>query len=147
MMSAQQGDKVTIGYTLLINGDEIYDSSDMSGPRTVTIGRGETFGLLEAALVGMVKGEGKTISLSADDAYGPRDESRVFLFHRNRAPQGFDPPVGGQIEMRRADGQPVPVTVVAKSEDSFTMDANHPLAGKDLVFRVTVLEIAKDAPQ
>lgn len=145
-MKAENGDKVTIDYELLINGDEVYDSSEMSGPRTITIGKGETLNVLDKALMGMVKGEEKTLSVSCDDAYGPRDESRVFLFHRSRAPKGFDPPVGERIEMFRADGQPVTVTVVSKSDESFTMDANHPLAGKDLVFHVTVLDIVRSAP-
>jgi peptidylprolyl isomerase len=144
MMKAQKGDRVTIDFELLINGDEVYDSSEIGGPRTITIGGGETIDVIDAALVGMAKGEAKTLSVSAEHAYGPREESRVFLFHRGRAPQGFDPSVGERIEMFRADGRPISVTVVAKTDEAFTMDANHPLAGKDIVFHMTVLEIARE---
>ncbi|MGE5238055.1 MAG: FKBP-type peptidyl-prolyl cis-trans isomerase [Chloroflexota bacterium] len=146
MMNAERGDKVTIAYELLTE-EGVFDSSERSGPRTVTIGKGETLEVFESALIGMATGERKTVHVPAEKGYGLRDESRVFVFHRSRAPQGFDPPVGQRVEMFRADGERVEVTVLGKSDDSFTMDANHPLAGKDLDFHLTVLEIVKSDSQ
>jgi peptidylprolyl isomerase len=73
MMKAQKGDRVTIDFELLINGDEVYDSSEIGGPRTITVGGGETIDVIDAALVGMAKGEAKTLSVSGEHAYGPRE--------------------------------------------------------------------------
>jgi len=92
----------------------------------------------------MSPGEKKTVIIPPEDAYGYRDEKRVFEFPRKNAPGDFDPPVGRTIRMHRADGKPVIVTVVDKNERYFIMDANHPLAGKELHFEIELVEIVEE---
>ncbi|MCX5718495.1 MAG: FKBP-type peptidyl-prolyl cis-trans isomerase, partial [Nitrospirae bacterium] len=119
----------------------VFDSSENSGPIEYKIREGKYFPLLEQGVVGMIPGESKTIPIPMDEAYGPRLEERIFEFDRKRAPEGFDPSIGQQIQMYRADGKPVNVTVIGISETSFTMDCNHPFAGKDLLIDVTLVGI------
>lgn len=141
MQTVKSGDTVRIKYEMKLENGTAIDSSQISGPKTIIVGEGETFRPIAEALIGMAVGESKTVNVPFGEAYGPRDEGRVFQFPRSKAPRGFDAQVGKTVEMHRVDGQKVSVTVLAKSEDSFTMDGNHPLAGKNLVFDVTLVEI------
>jgi peptidylprolyl isomerase len=89
----------------------------------------------------MAPGETKTIHIPAEEAYGPRDENKVFDFDRSRAPEGFEPEIGQMVQMYRPDGKSIIVTVVDITDEYFKMDANHPLAGKDLTFDLELVEI------
>jgi peptidylprolyl isomerase len=141
MQTVKSGDTVRIMYEMKLENGTTIDSSQISGPKTIIVGEGETFRPIAEALIGMAVGESKTVDVPSSEAYGPRDEGRVFQFPRSRAPKGFDAQVGKTLEMHRADGQKVSVTVLAKSEESYTMDGNHPLAGKNLVFDIALIEI------
>lgn len=139
MTTVKQGDRIRICYEGKFDDGTVFDSSDKDKPLELTVGNGEFLKPLEEGVVGMSPGETKTIP--AGEAYGPHNEDMVFEFDRKKAPPHFDPVVGQQVQMHRADGMPVSVTVVAISEQSFTMDCNHPLAGKNLTFHVTLQEI------
>ena len=141
MSGVKEGDTVRIHYTCKLDDGTVYDSSDISGPMQLTIGKGEYLPKVEQGIIGMSPGESKTITIPMDEAYGPRLEERIFEFDKTRAPEGFSPSIGQQIQMQRADGKPVKVTVIGISEKSFTMDCNHPLAGKDLTVDITLEEI------
>ena len=141
MERVKEGDKVAINYTITLDDGSVYDSSEASGVRTFVIGKGETFNLLEKSIIGMAPGESKHVFIPVDEGYGPHDEAKVFQFNRSRAPKDFDPIVGDRVEMKRADGTSVLVTVLDKSPEVITMDCNHPLAGKNLALDVTLLEI------
>jgi len=141
MSEVKEVDTVKIHYIGKFDDGTVFDSSENSGPMEFKIGEGKYFPLLEQGVVGMIPGESKTIPIPMDEAYGPRLEERIFEFDRKRAPEGFDPSIGQQIQMYRADGKPVNVTVIGISETSFTMDSNHPFAGKDLLIDVTLVGI------
>ncbi|HYQ47421.1 MAG TPA: hypothetical protein VEP69_00020, partial [Thermodesulfovibrionales bacterium] len=89
-------------------------------------------------------GESKSIFMTADKAYGPHVKEKIFEFHKDRAPQDFNPEIGQQYQMYRADGMPIVVKVLEKTETGYVMDCNHPLAGKNLIFEVTLDEIVKE---
>ena len=78
-----------------------------------------------------------------EDAYGPHDEKKVFEFDKEKTPKDFDPQIGQAVQMHRPDSQPVMVTVVGRTEKGYMMDANHPLAGKELIFDLEIVEIIK----
>ncbi|MDH5202685.1 MAG: peptidylprolyl isomerase [Nitrospirota bacterium] len=141
MSGVKEGDTVRIHYTCKLDDGTVFDSSDNNGPMEFKVGEGKYFPKLEQGIIGMSPGESKTIAIPMDEAYGPRLEERIFEFDKTRAPEGFSPSIGQQIQMHRADGKPVNVTVIGISEKSFTMDCNHPLAGKDLNVDLTLAKI------
>ena len=140
-MAVKEGDKVRVHYIIRLDDGTVYESSEGSMPMELTVGKGEYLPGLEKGIIGMNPGESKTIRIPMDEAYGPYIKERVFEFDRSRAPEGFDPAVGERIQMYRADGKPVAVTVIGKSGTTFTMDCNHPLAGKDITVDVKLVEI------
>ncbi len=141
-MQAKHGDKVKVHYTLKINGGEVVDSSAGAPPLEFTLGDGRMIPGFEAGVIGMSAGEKKTINIPADLAYGPRNEKMVFEFPKDRCPEGFDPQLGQQIQLNRPDGKSFVATVAGVTEGGYAMDANHPLAGKDLVFDLEIVEIS-----
>ncbi len=141
MATVKEGDTVRVHYTGKLEDGTVFDSSEDGAPLEFTVGKGELIKGFEQGVIGMGAGESKTISIPAEEAYGPHKEEMVFEFNRNRAPENFDPAIGQQVYMQRADGKTVVVTVVDKSETSFTMDCNHSLAGKNLVFDVKLIAI------
>lgn len=141
MATVKEGDRVKVHYTGKLEGGTIFDSSRDGTPLEFTVGKAELIKGFDRGVIGMSAGESKTIKISAEDAYGPHNKERVFEFKRDRSPQDFDPAIGQQVHMQRVDGQPVVVTVIDKSDKSFTMDSNHPMAGKNLTFDITLVEI------
>jgi len=141
MAIAKEGDTVRVHYTGKLEDGTVFDTSEDGASMEFKVGAGELLKAFEQGVVGMAIGETKTIQIPADQAYGPRKEEMVFEFDRARAPENFEAEIGQQLQMYRADGQPVNITVIGKSEKSFTMDCNHALAGKDLTFDVRLEEI------
>lgn len=140
IMKAKTGDKVKVHYTLRID-DEVFESSVETKPIEFVIGDGGMISGFENGVIDMSPGDTKTIHIPADEAYGQHDEEKVFDFDRSRAPQGFEPEVGQIVQMYRPDGKSFIVTVVDITDEYFKMDANHPLAGKDLTFDLELVEI------
>ncbi|MBI4849440.1 MAG: peptidylprolyl isomerase [Nitrospirae bacterium] len=140
-MEVKNGDKVKVHYTLKdANGDTIETSKGIA-PIEFTVGEGMVIPGFEKGVTGMKPNETKRLTLSPEDSYGLRDENKVFEFARKSAPGDFDPRIGDTIKMHRADGRSVPVTVAAITDKGFMMDANHPLAGKELIFELELIEI------
>jgi len=141
MAIAKKGDTVRVHYTGKLEDGTVFDTSEDGASMEFKVGSGELLKAFEKAVIGMSIGDKKTIKISMEEAYGPRKEEMVFEYDRARAPENFDAEIGQQLQMYRADGKPVNITVIAKSEKSFTMDCNHALAGKDLIFDVRLEEI------
>lgn len=141
MATVKEGDRVKVHYTGKLEDGTIFDSSRDGTPLEFTVGKAELIKGFDRGVIGMSAGESKTVKIPAEDAYGPHKKERVFEFKRDRSPLDFDPPVGQQVQMQRADGQPVVVTIIDKSDTAFTMDSNHPMAGKNLTFDITLVEI------
>jgi peptidylprolyl isomerase len=141
MATAKQGSRVIVNYVGKLEDGTVFDSSETNAPLEFVVGGGNVLEDFEQAIVGMSAGESKSIHIPSERAYGPYIKERVFTFSRSRAPENFNPEIGQKIQMYRADGLPVPVTVVGKTETSFIMDGNHPLAGKNLIFDVMLVEI------
>jgi len=137
----KQGDTVRVHYTGRLEDGSVFDTSEDGASMEFKVGEGELLKAFEQGVIGMAIGEKKTISIPVAEAYGPRKEEMVFEFDRARAPENFDAEIGQELQMFRADGKPVNLKVIAKSEKSFTMDCNHSLAGKDLIFDVRIEEI------
>ncbi|UCD34556.1 MAG: peptidylprolyl isomerase [Nitrospiraceae bacterium] len=142
-MAAQQGDRVRVHYTLKDVQGKVVESSRDSIPIEFVIGEGKVIRGFERNIVGMKAGSSTTVTIPPEEGYGHRDEGRVFEFSRKNAPGNFDPQIGQTVQMHRPDGKSVVVTVLSRTEKGYMMDANHPLAGKELIFDLELIEIVK----
>ncbi len=142
-MPAKKGDKVKVHYTLKDINGKVVESSVNTHPIEFIIGEGKVIPGFEKNMIGMKPGDARTVTIPPEDAYGPRDEKKVFEFDKNNAPGDFDPRVGQTLKMHRPDGKSFTVTVLSRTEKGFMMDANHPLAGKELNFDLELVEIVK----
>ncbi len=141
MTTVKEGDTVRIHYVGKLEDGSVFDSSEGGASLEMKLGQREFIAGIEKAVVGMSVGEKKTVAIQAEEGYGPHRKEKVFEYDRSRLPEGFAREVGQQMQMFRADGQPVQVTIMDFSDSTVTMDCNHPLAGKDLIFEITLEEI------
>ena len=141
MSKAKNGDKVKVHYTGKFKDGEVFDSSLEREPLEFTIGKGQVIPGFEQAVEGMSPGDTKTTDIPPEKAYGPRYEEMVTEVEKNRFPADMDPKVGQRLQLRQADGKIIRVTVTNVSESKVTLDANHPLAGKNLTFDIKLVEI------
>lgn len=143
MAKAKNGDKVSVHYTGKLFDGEVFDSSAEREPLEFTLGSGSIIPGFEKAVAGMQPGETITTTITADQAYGRRREELVLEVGREKLPADLKPEVGQQLQMSSKDGRSTPVYVVGVTDDNVKLDANHPLAGKDLTFEIELVEIQK----
>jgi len=141
MSQAKSGDTVRVHYTGTLNDGSRFDSSEGRDPLEFTIGGGQVIPGFDEAVTGMVVGDAKSVTIPADQAYGPRVDEAVQSVPRDAIPAEIEIEEGMQLQAAAPDGQPVVVTVVSFDEESVTLDGNHPLAGQDLTFALELVEI------
>ena len=141
MTQATIGDKVKVHYTGKLEDGTVFDSSVDHEPLEFTLGEGQVIPGFEKAVVGMNPGETKISTVPAEDAYGPYANERVLAVDRNQFPQHIDPQVGLKLQVNQGDKAPMTVTVAEVSDEKVILDANHPLAGRDLTFDIRLMEI------
>jgi len=141
MAQAKIGDTVRVHYTGKLEDGTTFDTSNNRDPLQFTIGKCEVVPGFEEAVVGMKPGESKTAKVPADKAYGPHRKEMVVVVNRNRFPADMEPKVDQQLQIRQEDGERIIVMVTEVSESSVTLDANHPLAGKDMTFDIQLVEV------
>lgn len=141
MAQAQNGDTVKVHYTGKLDDGTIFDTSADREPLQFTIGEGQLIPDFEQAVVGMKPGESKTVQIPSDNAYGPHHEEMVMAVDRKEFPDDLEPKVDQMLQVRQQDGHTFAVKVTDVSETKVTLDANHPLAGKDLTFDIQLSEI------
>ena len=139
---AQDGDTVKVHYTGTLADGSQFDSSEGRAPLEFTLGQGQLIPGFEKAVLGMTTGQKKTVTLPAAEAYGPHIAEMVIEVPQDDLPEGLEPQVGQQLQMTLESGRVTSVMVVSISEDTITIDANHPLAGKDLTFEIELVEVA-----
>lgn len=142
MTSAKKGDVVRVHYSGKFEDGTVFDTSNDSDPLEFTLGEGKVIPGFEAAVDGMNTGESKTIQIPALQAYGPHLKEMVMEINRDQLPENLKPEIGRQLHLRQANKQTITVTITNVTEDKVTIDANHPLAGKDLTFDIQLVEIA-----
>jgi len=147
MPQAQHGDRVRIHYTGTLEDGEVFDSSEGQEPLEFVVGEGEVIPGFEAAVAGMSPGEHKTVTIPADEAYGPHREEMLLAVPRDQFPADAAPHVGDPLLVSTPDGQQVPVVIFALEDDTVVLDANHPLAGEDLTFALELVEIVGQKKQ
>lgn len=162
MAQAKSGDKVKVHYTGTLEDGSVFDSSEgfvdqpdsscgcndgcgcesqAMEPMEFVVGGGTLIPKFEAAVIGLEPGQSITVTIPADEAYGQRAEEMVAVIERSEIPADISPEPGHQMEVILEDGSPLPVLVTDVTETTITLDANHPLAGRDLTFAIRLVEI------
>lgn len=141
MTEVKTGDTVRIHYTGTLTDGEVFDSSDGRDPLEFAVGSGQIIPGLDTAIPGMVVGDKKTVEVPADQAYGHIDPNARQAVPRGEIPDEIPLEVGTQLQVQTPQGQVMPVTVFEVTEEQVILDANHPLAGRDLIFAIELISI------
>ncbi len=141
MASAKNGDTVRVHYTGKLLDGTIFDSSEGSDPLEFILGQQQVIAGFDRAVLGMNIGAKTTVTIPVADAYGPRKPGLVLDVDRSEFPPDIEPRIGLNLRMEQADGSTVNVAITNVVESMVTLDANHPLAGEDLVFDIELVEI------
>lgn len=142
MSEAKNNDTVTIHYTGKLDDGTVFDSSVEREPLQFTIGEGQVIPGFEDAVRGMEIGESKSVRIPPEQAYGERRDDLVLDVTPDQFPDGAEPQIGQQFELRTQSGQRIPATVAEISDSHVKLDANHPLAGQTLNFDLELVAIA-----
>lgn len=142
MQQVKSGDTVRVHYHGKLTDGTTFDSSEGREPLEFEVGSGMVIAGFDSGVTGMVVGEKKTVNIPVEEAYGEKQEEMFMEFPMDRFPEDMKPEVGMQLNMSSADGQNFPVIVREVLEDRVVLDANHPLAGEELVFDLELVEIA-----
>ena len=140
MSQAKNGDTVRVHYTGTLDDGTQFDSSAGREPLQFAVGEGNVIPGFEEAVVGMSVGDKTSVTIPPDAAYGPKHDHLVMNVEKAQLPPDLNPEIGDRLEMTGEDQQLV-VTVTEVTDDSVTLDANHPLAGKSLTFEIELVEI------
>ncbi len=141
MTEVKSGDTVHIHYTGTLLDGTTFDSSEGRDPLSFEVGSGQIIPGLDVALPGMTVGDTKVVKVPSEEAYGPLNPEMRQAVPRDGIPADIPLEVGTQLQMQTPEGQAMPVTVVDVDEATVTLDANHPLAGKDLQFDIELVKI------
>lgn len=141
MAVAQIGDRVTIHYIGTLDNGRIFDSADDENPLRITLGSGEVFPALEAAIVGMPVGMAKNVELTAEQAFGPHKKENMLCVPRSSFPAERQLRIGEKISLAFGDGEERVMRIVKEEHEEVTLDANHPLAGLDLTFALQLVNV------
>ena len=133
--------KVKVHYTGKLANGEVFDTSDGKEPIEFTLGQGQLIPGFEKGLIDMKLNEKKTINMTKDDAYGEVNETLIQEVKKTDLPQDMEPKVGMGLVSKSPEGQEINLMVVEVKEETIVIDGNHPLAGRDLIFDLEVVEI------
>jgi peptidylprolyl isomerase len=142
MSTAKTGDTVKVHYTGRLDDDTVFDTSRGKTPLQFTIGEGNLIEGFEKGLIGMEVGEKKNLVIPPEEAYGQNDEKLTTKVSRSHLPDSVQPAIGMQLQVKQKDGSIFVVWITGMDEETVTLDANHPLAGKTLNFDVELTDIA-----
>ncbi len=143
MSEAKEGSRVKVHYTGTLRDGTEFDSSEGRDPLEFTVGAGQMIAGFDAAVRGMAAGDTKTFELEPAEAYGEHREELVGEVPKDQLPEGMTVEVGQQLQMTQPNGAPLVVNVTEVGDESFKIDANHPLAGKELIFEIEIVEVAE----
>lgn len=141
MGTVEKNNKVKVHYTGRLTSGEQFDSSEGREPLEFTVGAGQMISGFDAAVEGMAINEKKTITLAPEDAYGPVFDQLKDKVERTQLPKDMVVEVGQTLVATAQDGQQTRVIITEIDDTTITVDANHPLAGKELIFDIEVVEI------
>ncbi|GBD99949.1 FKBP-type peptidyl-prolyl cis-trans isomerase SlyD [bacterium BMS3Abin07] len=142
MSTAGNGDTVKVHYTGKLDGGSVFDSSVGREPLQFMLGKGQLIPGFENAVIGMEKGEKKTVNVPAGEAYGQRKDDLMITVERTKVPDNIKPEPGLAVQIPQQDGSSINMVITGVNDENIVLDANHPLSGKDLTFEIELVEIA-----
>ena len=142
MSKVKDGDTVKVHYTGKLENGDVFDSSREQEPFEFKVGNKAVIPGFEKGVLGMEVGDSKTIEIPPEEAYGEKQDELVVEVKKSEFPEDITPTIGQRLQIKQGDGNPIVVTITDLTEDSITLDANHPLAGFTLFFDVEVIDIA-----
>lgn len=140
-MTTKENDKVKVHYKGSLSNGQVFDSTEGKDPLEFTLGKGQLIPGFEKGLLGMEVEESKTIHIPVAEAYGEPNAALIQEVPKDQLPEEIEPEVGMQLMSQAPNGQQIPLVIAEVQEESIVVDANHPLAGKDLTFEVTLVSI------
>jgi FKBP-type peptidyl-prolyl cis-trans isomerase 2 len=141
MQQVKNGDTVKVHYHGRLTDGTTFDSSAGREPLQFEVGSGMVIPGFDNGVMGMVVGDKKTISIPVAEAYGPKNPDMIVAFPASEFPEDMELEVGMRLNMTNSEGHVIPVVVTEIGEENVMLDANHPLAGEDLVFDIELVEI------
>jgi len=135
------GDKIKLHYEGSFEDGSIFDSSLEKEPLKVTAGNGEVIKGFDDALIGMEVKQKKKVYINSDNAYGPIQKELIVEIARNKLPEDMNLAIGQQLQIPIEDGNNIVVTIKEISDENILLDGNHPLAGRNLIFNIEIIEI------
>jgi len=141
MKEIAENDTIALHYNGTLNNGELFDSSEGRDPLQFEVGTGQVIPGFDKAVIGMKVEENKVFTIPADEAYGQMNEELIYQVPKNAIPESLNPTPGQRLVSNLEDGRQIPVTVTEVTEESITLDASHPLAGKDLTFDITIVSV------
>ena len=141
MSKIEKDSKVKVHYTGKLETGEVFDTSRQREPLEFTMGQGQLIPGFENAILGLAVGEETTASIPSSEAYGEHNPEMVITVTKDQLPEDMEPAEGLQLQLNQPNGQPIPCVVAKVEGEDVTIDANHPLAGKDLTFDIEVVDI------
>ena len=142
MQEAKNGDQVKVHYHGRLDDGSTFDSSEGRPPLQFQIGAGQVIKGFDDGVLGMKEGDKKTIHIPVHEAYGDKSPDMIIEFPRDQFPPDMSPEVGMQLNLRGQDGRSFPVVISDVKEEIVVLDGNHPLAGRDLIFDIEMVEIS-----
>ena len=145
MPTPANGDTVSIDYVLRRGDGEVVGTTEEQGPQDIQLGSGQIFPQIEEALTGMAVGEEQSVSIDCANAFGPRQDALVIDIPRENLPPEPAPQPGMAMQAQAQDGSPMTLYIVEVGDQTIKADGNHPLAGEDLTFDITLRDIKQAA--
>jgi FKBP-type peptidyl-prolyl cis-trans isomerase 2 len=146
MAQVKSGDTIKVHYHGKLTTGETFDSSEGREPLEFEVGSGMVIKGFDDGVTGMTVGEKKTVNIPAEEAYGPRNPEMIIEMPKDRFPKDMEIEVGMPLGMSDQNGQQFQVTIVEIKDEVVMLDANHPLAGQDLIFDLELVEISGAKP-
>lgn len=146
MSQVKSGDKIKVHYHGKLTSGETFDSSAGREPLEFEVGSGQVIKGFDEGVTGMKVGEKKTVNIPVEEAYGPRNPEMVIEMPKDRFPKDMEIEIGMPLGMSDQEGHQFQVTVVEIKDAVVMLDANHPLAGQDLIFDLELVEIVGASP-
>jgi peptidylprolyl isomerase len=141
MQEAKSGNQVKVHYHGRLHDGTTFDSSEGRSPLEFEVGAGQVIKGFDDGVLGMKEGDKRTIHIPVEEAYGEKSADMIIEFPKDQFPPDMKPEVGMQLNLRGQDGRNFPVVISDIKDDLIVLDGNHPLAGKDLIFDIEMVEI------